>query len=191
MFLLAWAGTYQTHNLALWAKPSSWNFSWAFWPCCVMAKQWCCAALQVKSISGPLWAPLGYLERPQEGGASTALAPLAVKQTHLDESKHTLSCVWGSRVAEELPLPGGPRGTNTNPYTLKSTRRAARKQRPHFLLAGLRWPMCVLTPLNMSPDNWNDMHGSRGAIKSTWNGRSAHLFCIVNDSPMHTFFWTL
>lgn len=47
---------------------------------------------------------------------------------------NTRRLVSEGRVAEELPLPGGPRGTNTNPYTLKTTRRAARKQRPHFLL---------------------------------------------------------
>lgn len=111
--------------------------------------------------------PLGTLRRGL--GKGERLLPWCLWQS----SKRTLSCVCGSRVSEELPLPGGPRGADTNPHTLTS--RATLP--PHRF----RWPVCVLTPLNVSPDNWNRTHRPGGAIKSTRNGSSAYLFCNVND----------
>lgn len=147
MFLLAWAElalcaeAVFTKQSRFMSKAERLKFLLGIWLCCAMAKQWSCAVLQVKSILGPLWAPHSALRRGLGKGASASLAPLAVKWMFLDESKHTLSCVCGSQVAEELPLTGGPRGTGTEApvksHTYKRSRHTAREQLTHFLLTGL------------------------------------------------------
>ncbi len=115
MFLLAWAGTlywscfYQTQSHFM-SEAERLKSLLGIWLCCATAKQWLCTVLQVKSIWGPLWAP----QRPQER------AVFGSQVNVLDESKHTHSCVCGSQVSEELPLPGAPRPTSSGPLLTTS-----------------------------------------------------------------------
>lgn len=129
------------NNLALWAKLSAWNFSWAFGSVVQWQNNGAALFYRLSQSWGPSGPHTQHSGEASGRGTSAALAPLAVKWMFLDESKHTLSCVCGSQVAEELPLAGGPRGTRTEApvksHTYKRSRHTAREQLTHFLLTGL------------------------------------------------------
>lgn len=140
------------NNLALWAKLSAWNFSWAFGSVVQWQNNGAALFYRLSQSWGPSGPHTQHSGEASGRGTSAALAPLAVKWMFLDESKHTLSCVCGSQVAEELPLAGGPRGTRTEApvksHTYKRSRHTAREQLTHFLLTGLN-------PCHNSPVTFN------------------------------------